>query len=65
MNQEWKEDLHMIILKPHSRTSPMTLGTQKKEINVIPRALEITSSALGPSETSYVKKKKNQKAAVQ
>lgn len=48
----------MIILQPHSRTSPMTLGTQKKEINVIPRALEITSSALGPSETSYVKEKK-------
>lgn len=64
MDQEWREDLHAIILKSHSGRSLMTLALMRKQINVMPRLSEIASLVLKPSEALFKNKKENQKAAI-
>ena len=61
-----EEDHHVIILKPHSRVSLMTLGTHRDADQCNTRTSEITSLVLKPSEVVCIlKKKEKQKAVIQ
>lgn len=64
-----EEDHHVIILKPHSRVSLMTLSIHGDADQCNTRTSEITSLVLKPSEVVCIlkkkEKKKKQKTAIQ
>lgn len=56
-----EEDHHVIILKPHSRVSLMTLGTHGDADQCNTRMKEIISLVLKPSEVVCILKKERKK----